>query len=139
MMDTYGSRRNPQVTKGFYGSRVLSSDPEVASLPPSLVGRAMATGGGAAEEEMHNESGWVGRPRAPAQSPAMGTPSPAPPAAAPGTPQREAATFEPPVGVGQYYQEGEVPNDSPMTRDPSVRASADDSPALSSASDQVPP
>ena len=97
----------------------------------------MATGGGAAEEEMHNEyeSGWIDRPRTPAQSPAMGTPSPAPPAAALGTPQREAVTFEPLVGVGQYYQGGKVPNDSPMTRDPSVRVSADESPVLSSASD----
>ena len=70
----------------------------------------MATGGLPAQEEMHNEE-W------------------APPAAAPGTPQREA------VGVGQYHQEGQVPNDSPIARDPSVRASADESLVLSSASD----
>ena len=74
----------------------------------------MATGGSPAQEEMHNEE-W------------------APPAAAPGTPQREATGLG--GGVGQYDQEGQVPNDSPMTRDPSVRVSADESPVLSSASD----
>ena len=74
----------------------------------------MAPGGVPAQEEMHNEE-W------------------APPAAAPGTPQREAIELG--GGVGQYDQEGQVPNDSPMTRDPSVRASANQSPVPSSASD----
>ena len=50
----------------------------------------MAPGGMPNDEEMQDEVIW------------------APPAAAPGTPQREA------VGVGQYQQEGQVPNDSPM-------------------------
>ena len=74
----------------------------------------MATGGLPAQEEMHNEE-W------------------APPAAAPGTPQREAVGLG--VGVGQYHQEGQVLNDSPMTRDPRVRVSANESPVPSSASD----
>ena len=64
----------------------------------------MAPGGGPAEEEMQYEE-W------------------APPAAAPGTPQREAVR----LGVGQHHQERQVLNDSPMTRDRSVRASADES------------
>ena len=74
----------------------------------------MATGGLPAQEEMHNEE-W------------------APPAAAPGTPQREAVGLG--GGVSQYDKEGQVPNDSPMTRDLSVRVSAEESPVLSSASD----
>ena len=57
----------------------------------------------------------------------------APPAAAPGTPQREATGLG--GGVGQYNQEGQVPNDSPMTRGPSARVSAGESPVLSSASE----
>ena len=95
----------------------------------------MATGGGAAAEEMHDEceTGWMNQPRAPAQSTSTGTSSLAPPAAAPGTPQREAMTFEPLGGVGQYNQGGQVPSDLPMTRGPSARASADESLVLSSA------
>ena len=77
----------------------------------------------------------MNQPRAPAQSTSTGTSSLAPPAAAPGTPQREAMTFEPLGGVGQYNNGGQVPSDSPTTRGPSARASADESPVLSSASD----
>ena len=76
----------------------------------------MATGGSPAQEEMRNEE-W------------------APPAAAPGTPQREAMTFEPLGGVGQYNNGGQVQKESPMIRGPSARTSADESPVLSSASE----
>ena len=74
----------------------------------------MATGGLAVQEEMHNEEC-------------------APPAAAPGTPQREAVGLG--GGVGQYDHEGQVPNDSPVTRDPRVRVPANELPVPSSASE----
>ena len=82
------------------------------SSRPSLVGRAMVPGA----EEMVNEQ-WV------------------PPAAAPGTPQRETTGLGVGGGVGQYDQAEQVPNDSPTTRGPSARVTSDESPVLSSASE----
>ena len=82
------------------------------SSRPSLVGRAMVPGA----EEMVNEQ-WV------------------PPAAAPGTPQRETTGLGVGGGVGHYDQTEQGPNDSPTTRGPSARVPSDESPVLSSASE----
>ena len=58
-----------------------------------------------------------------------------PPAGQPATPQRDAMTFELLGGVGQDNNGGQGMSDSPMTRGPSARASAEESPVLSSASE----
>ena len=57
------------------------------------------------------------------------------PAGQPATPHREVMTFEPLGGVGQDNNGGQGMSDSPMTRGPSARASAEESPVLSSASE----